>query len=187
MKKEEADFIGSMNMCDKISNEAYKKIMCNCEVEESQPCEDCISRQAVLDKKELVELEDGQSFYCINPKDVETLPSVMPKQTIWIPASERLPEEGEDVLVCVKGYDSCGHYEDELCYAPDGSIHISGECKHGECDKCKWNLARHFFYCEVAAHFNEPTSFSSDGWLRISEEDEVIAWMPLPEPYQSND
>lgn len=42
-------------------------------------------------------------------------------------------------------------------------------------------------YEEVAAHFNEPTSFSSDGWLRISEEDEVIAWMPLPKPYQSND
>ena len=79
MTKQEADFIGSMNMCDEISNEAYKKIMCNCEVEEQQPCEDCISRAAVLDKKELVELEDGQSFYCINPKDVETLPSVTPQ------------------------------------------------------------------------------------------------------------
>lgn len=40
--------------------------------------EDCISRQSVLNKKELVELEDGQSFYCISPKDVETLPSVTP-------------------------------------------------------------------------------------------------------------
>lgn len=48
MTKQEADFIGSMNMCDEISNEAYKKIMCNCEVEEQQPCEDCISRQTVL-------------------------------------------------------------------------------------------------------------------------------------------
>lgn len=37
MTKQEADFIGSMNMCDEISNEAYKKIMCNCEVEESEP------------------------------------------------------------------------------------------------------------------------------------------------------
>jgi hypothetical protein len=34
MTKKEADFIGSMNMCDEISNEAYKKIMCNCEDEE---------------------------------------------------------------------------------------------------------------------------------------------------------
>lgn len=45
---------------------------------EQEPCEDCVSRKAVLNKKELVELEDGQSFYCINPEDVETLPSVTP-------------------------------------------------------------------------------------------------------------
>lgn len=44
-----------------------------------ESCEDCVSRQAVLDKKELVELEDGQSFYCISPEDVETLPSVTSK------------------------------------------------------------------------------------------------------------
>ena len=43
MTREEADFIGSMNMCDEISNEAYKKIMCHCE--EQEPCEDAISRE----------------------------------------------------------------------------------------------------------------------------------------------
>jgi hypothetical protein len=50
------------------------------------PYEDAISRQAVLDKKELVELEDGQSFYCISPEDVETLPPVtpQPKTGHWI-------------------------------------------------------------------------------------------------------
>ena len=84
MTREELDFIGSMNMCDEISNEAYKKIVCHCE--EQEPCEDAISRQAVLDKKELIELEDGQSFYCISPEDVETLPSVnpQPKTGHWI-------------------------------------------------------------------------------------------------------
>lgn len=46
---------------------------------EQEPCEDVISRQAVLDKKELIELEDGQSFYYISPEDVETLPSVNPQ------------------------------------------------------------------------------------------------------------
>lgn len=39
--------------------------------------EDC--RQAVLDKKELVELEDGQTFYCISPEDVETLLPITPQ------------------------------------------------------------------------------------------------------------
>lgn len=47
---------------------------------------DLISRQAVLNKKELVELEDGQSFYCISPEDVETLPPVTPQ-----------PEQGNEV------------------------------------------------------------------------------------------
>ena len=47
---------------------------------EQQPCEDCISRAAVLAQKQLVELEDGQSFYCISPEDVKTLPSVTPKK-----------------------------------------------------------------------------------------------------------
>ena len=56
MTREEADFIGSMNMCDEISNEAYKKIMCHCE--EQEPCEDAISRKAVLDKlNRLIEVE----------------------------------------------------------------------------------------------------------------------------------
>jgi hypothetical protein len=51
---------------------------------------DLISRQAVLDKKELVELEDGQSFYCISPEDVETLQPVtpQPKTGHWIRQSD---------------------------------------------------------------------------------------------------
>lgn len=48
MTREELDFIGSMNMCDEISNEAYKKIVCHCE--EQEPCEDTISRQAVFNQ-----------------------------------------------------------------------------------------------------------------------------------------
>lgn len=72
-----------MNEFDKIWNETM-----GCGA-----CGDCISRQAVLDKKELVELEDGQSFYCINPKDVETLPSVtpQPKMGEWIASTEYGP------------------------------------------------------------------------------------------------
>lgn len=47
MTREELDFIGAMNMCDEISNEAYKKIVCH--FEEQEPCDDCVSRQAVDD------------------------------------------------------------------------------------------------------------------------------------------
>lgn len=34
MTREDLDFIGSMNMCDEISNDAYKKIVCHCEEQE---------------------------------------------------------------------------------------------------------------------------------------------------------
>lgn len=45
---------------------------------EQQSCEDCVSRQAVLDKAELIELPDGQSFYSIDPEDVKNMPLVTP-------------------------------------------------------------------------------------------------------------
>ena len=106
MTKQEADFIGSMNMCDEISNEAYKKIMCNCEVEESQPCEDCISIQVVKDmltaewtKYMPMEMDVNLSFIL---DKINELPSVTPQQK-WIPCSERLPKKGEtEVLITLK-------------------------------------------------------------------------------------
>lgn len=45
MTKEELNFIGSMNMCDEISNEAYKKIVNH--VEETEISDDCVSRESV--------------------------------------------------------------------------------------------------------------------------------------------
>lgn len=95
MTKQEADFIGSMNMCDEISNEAYKKIMCNCEVEEQQPSDDCISREeAIKIFGEVHPLDYNKQSYIAN---IQKLPSATPK-TRWIPCSERLPEKDENVL-----------------------------------------------------------------------------------------
>ena len=76
---------------------------------EQEPCDDAISRQAVLDKKELVDLEDGQSFYCISPEDVETLPPVTPQPKIgrWV-------ENDRGICSC------CGKYKYE---GIDGSIY----------------------------------------------------------------
>jgi hypothetical protein len=67
-------------------NTVWEAVNMASEALEQEPCDDAVSRQAVLDKKELVELEDGQSFYCISPEDVETLQPVMPKQKTghWI-------------------------------------------------------------------------------------------------------
>lgn len=76
MTKKEFDLIGSMNMCDEISNEAYKKIMVYCE--EQEPCKDAISREEVLNilKAEWVldkPIEEWSVY-----RDVTDLPAVTP-------------------------------------------------------------------------------------------------------------
>jgi hypothetical protein len=103
MTREEADFIGAMNMCDEISNEAYKKIMCHCE--EQEPCEDAISREAAIRwvktecnpyGKPTIDFESGKKVI----EHLKQMPSVTPKpKTVkWIPVSEKMPEEGKTVM-----------------------------------------------------------------------------------------
>lgn len=91
MTKQEADFIGSMNMCDEISNEAYKKIMCHCDVED---CEDCISRQDTIDAiykkhiggKDAVENAPINDLYACGLEEavdaVENMPPVTPQPKV---------------------------------------------------------------------------------------------------------
>lgn len=87
-----------------------------------EPCEDAISRQAVLDKKELVELEDGQSFYCISPEQVETLQPVtpQPKKGHWI------YDKSIDNWICSK----CGETPKTIGYVGSDAF-----------------MAEHFKYC----------------------------------------
>lgn len=69
---------------------------------EQQPCDDCISRQAVLNMiGNVPDHDDGMVFEALShaQRDVALLPSVTPKQTKWIPVSERLPEDRREVLV----------------------------------------------------------------------------------------
>ena len=64
---------------------------------DQEPCEDCISREALLDKKWDVPY-DGKYVQVVDVGDIKELPSVTPKKDGWIPCSERLPENDEDVL-----------------------------------------------------------------------------------------
>lgn len=78
MTKQEADFIGSMNMCDEISNEAYKKIMCNCEVEEQQPCEDVLDKikAEILEKFDNCNICEWFENYDYDENDISEYMSV---------------------------------------------------------------------------------------------------------------
>lgn len=95
MTREEQDFIGAMNMCDEISNEAYKKIMCHCE--EQEPCEDAISRDhfdtrvrsaLTMTWGELT--DDFTDGVCTVLELLKTEPSVNPQPKIghWVQTNE---------------------------------------------------------------------------------------------------
>jgi len=116
MTREEIDFIGSMNMCDEISNEAYKKIVCHCE--EQEPCEDAISRQAVIKC-----LEKGDTLSSIDHRlidKIKRLPPVTqePKTGHWIADVDRWG----DVVTTINGYkcDKCNAFNsDKDNYCPN--------------------------------------------------------------------
>jgi hypothetical protein len=67
-----------------VDEDMYKKVMetINNQMFSQPTSDDCVSRQAVLDKAELIELEDGQTFYCISPEDIKALPPVTPTHGI---------------------------------------------------------------------------------------------------------
>jgi hypothetical protein len=71
MTKEELDFIGSMNMCDEISNDAYEKIVNH--IEETEISDDCVSRASV---KEL--FQEGCVMGVYDFLGIDDLPPVTP-------------------------------------------------------------------------------------------------------------
>lgn len=66
-----------------------------------EPCEDCISRQAVLECLDWYEHDRCEIDIYIREivEDIKKLPSVQPKQR-WIPCEKRMPEDSKSVLFC---------------------------------------------------------------------------------------
>lgn len=67
---------------------------------ETQPCEDCISRQEAISAIQDEYYADAVGIDIVDI--IAHLPSVTPTRPTgrWIPCTERLPEDYEDVLVC---------------------------------------------------------------------------------------
>lgn len=128
---------------------------------EQQFCEDCVSRAAVLAKKQLVELEDGQSFYCISPEDVKTLPSVTPQETSWIPIKTRpmIEEEKEEI-----GHEYAYIYD---CPLPDDGQDVLITDRYGNVE------------IDTFCRDYEGVYFENN-----CDDDEVTAWQPLPKKYE---
>ncbi len=74
---------------------------------ESQPCEDCISRQAVLDNAYAYGNGLEPEGYCVNVEDIQALPPVTSQSKIghWIYTPERrLDDETDEGRIYITDY-----------------------------------------------------------------------------------
>ena len=97
----------------------------------------------------------------MNDEDVETicqLPSVTQKSGKWIPVSERLPEEYGEYLVTWKTNDS--------------STPFISVCEYET--SYEYDVEKHRFKGEWLV----------DDYILVHSDYEVVAWMPLPKPYE---
>lgn len=112
--------------------------------------EDCINRQMAIDT--IMGQPPEPHYPSWYAAQIEKLPAAQPEQR-WIPVTERLPENDNEVLITV--WDAEDDYVEVYKGFYQGHEWWTQWC-HG-CSKIK----------------DEPCG-----------ENIVIAWMPLPEPYQ---
>ena len=129
---------------------------------------DLISRQAAIDalgERPMVWVESDYELGARNQYDadvlaLETVPSAQPEQR-WIPCSERLPEEYGEFLVTMT----------EKAKAKDLGFDIDETyIRKMRYNSNGWQLPRHI-----------------PSWINEAVKDEVLAWMPLPEPYKGGE
>ena len=129
---------------------------------------DLISRQAAIDriakiKPEDINNENDRSFMAAliaAESLIKGLPSVQPEQR-WIPCSERLPEEyGEYQITWTTS-------ASKKRFIGDSEFEVTSE----------WD----------AEHYKFKGEWLLDEHIKNYPDVKVIAWMPLPEPYEGEE
>lgn len=131
-----------------------------------EPCKDAVSRQAVI-----IVVKDWWKNGVMAIDDIYKLPPVEPTRN-WIPVSERLPETNNEneideynVLLWVANKT---HPEREPQIYLGKLKKVNGDDGSGNF----WGIK------------TKPCDWTIWGWCYFNEP-EVIAWMPLPDPYKT--
>lgn len=149
MTREDLDFIGSMNMCDEISNEAYKKIVCHYEEQYNTPHDDAVSRAGALKalectikaselKKDVRKYWDDiinlfKIIYKTQSQAIKALPPVTPKEKTgkWIKYGVPRCEEQHYQCTNCKWYINFGQWGDtytkQFKYCPNCKARMVSE------------------------------------------------------------
>lgn len=126
---------------------------------------DCISRQAAIDaldkRFDSIPMNQTTEILLLR-KDLRELPSAQPEQR-WIPCSERFPEEDTEVLISYRYKEGEGDTDHvNIDITSYGTVCFGGREIH---TLKEWRQPFDYFHANY----------------------EVIAWMPLPEPYREDD
>lgn len=125
-----------------------------------------ISEQAVIESIEFFQM-NPQHFDFVNLiDDIKDIPSAEPR---WIPCSERLPEDLEAVNITWVNHEPEPYYHDikDRNFTATG-IHYRG----------KW-----YWYSTTCADYLG--EYGSNEVDEVDSAIEIVAWMPLPEPYNT--
>lgn len=136
---------------------------------------DLISRQDAIDAigkvaDELYEnIKKGATFpqrqWFDGMAHAQSILEDLPSAQQWIPCSERLPEEDKDVLIAYRykeGEGDTSHTEIDI--TSYGNMYFGGNAVHD-------------FDGKRIKHWRQPFAYFTQNY-------EVVAWMPLPEPYK---
>ena len=118
--------------------------------------------------------------------ELENLPPAQPEQK-WIPCSERLPENRVSVIVCFREWQQYAkRYVYSIVvgwYARKHSVH-ENVFSDWEAD-CEYDEIEDEYYIEEGWY--EFTTQGNGDLMNWYINADVIAWMPLPEPYKEGD
>ena len=144
---------------------------------QAEPCEDAISKASVFEivgnlmsipydlDRRITEKDVSESM-----DEIRVLPPVTPTQR-WIPVSERLPEDLEPVNITWVNHEPEPYYHD----IKDRNFVATGIYYRGQ-----W-----YWYSTTCADYLG--EYGSNEIDKVDDAVEIIAWMPLPEPYKESE
>ena len=157
------------------------------EKERQEPCDDAISREELLKAIETWDkfgVDDTNSLFRLDNlslphyvpyihyddviKCIKGMPSVTQKSVKWIPVSERLPDNTDPVIITWVNHDPESYYAD----IKDKPFTATGHYCNG---RWWWYSVTSQDYLDEYGHWDIAA---------MDDAIEVIAWMPLPKPYE---